>query len=148
MVTFVGNQKNFGEALKELVELEYAAVEAYKTAIERVEKKEYKEKMQEFLRDHERHIQEVSGVLKKKNEEPPKGPNLGKELITTGKVLLANMIGDGTILTAIKSNETDTNTAYERLNNREDIWPEVKDFLKQGLEDERKHKSWLSQGSW
>jgi len=145
MVTFVGNQTNFSDALKELVELEYAVVEAYETAIERLNKGDFKERLQEFLEDHQRHIREISGVLEKKSEDVPQGPNLGKEFITKGKVLLANMVGDNTILIAMRSNETDTNTAYERLNSREDIWGEARDILKQALEDERKHKAWLDQ---
>ena len=33
MTTFVANQKDFGTAIKELIELNYDAVEAYKLAI-------------------------------------------------------------------------------------------------------------------
>jgi len=145
MVTFVGNQGTFGEALKELVELEYAAVEAYVAAIDRLDNIDYKQKLKAFQSEHERHIKEVSDVLDRKNEAPPQGPNLGKELITKGKVILTNMVGDRTILRAMRSNEEDTNTAYECMNAREDIWPEARDVLKKGLRDEVKHKAWLTQ---
>ena len=42
-------------------------------------------------------------------------PLLGsaKSYLTQGKVILANLIGDLTILRAMRSNEIDTNTAYE-----------------------------------
>ena len=40
-------------------------------------------------------------------------------------------------------NEIDTNTAYERINNHEDKWPDSLDTLQAGLADEKKHKAWL-----
>jgi len=41
MVTFVGTQENFVDVLKELVELEYAVLDAYETAIDRLENPAY-----------------------------------------------------------------------------------------------------------
>lgn len=143
MVTFVGTQENFAEALKELIELEYAAVDAYKAAIERLENPPYKEKLNEFKRDHERHIQEISMLLKQNKHDIPQSGLLGKQILTMGKVILANMVGDNTILQAMKSNEIDTNTAYERMNEHKDKWPEAKEFIKTGLQDEKRHKEWL-----
>lgn len=143
MVTFVGNQENFTEALKELLELEYGAVDAYEAAIERLENADYQEKLEEFKKDHERHIEELSSLLRKNHHEIPEKGVIGKQLLTTGKVVMANLIGDNTILQAMKSNEIDTNTAYERMNERKDKWPESEDIITRGLQDERKHKAWL-----
>ncbi len=143
MATLVGTQKNFADALKELVELEYAAIDAYEAAVERLENPVYQEKLSEFKKDHDRHIQELSALLKEHNHEVPEKGVFGKQLLTTGKVILANMVGDNTILQAMKSNEIDTNTAYERMNTHEDKWPEAEEIIKTGLQDERRHKAWL-----
>jgi ferritin-like metal-binding protein YciE len=143
MVTFVGNQENFLDALKELVELEYAAVEAYQAAVDRLKSTTYREKLKKFQNDHERHIKEISDVLEKNNQVSPQEVSIGKQLLTKGKVILANMVGDDTILRAMKSNEIDTNTAYERMNSRKDIWPDAQDIIKRGLQDEKMHKEWL-----
>ena len=143
MVTFVGTQENFAKALKELVELEYAATEAYEAAVERLENPTYKTKLNEFKKDHERHIKEISALLEKNKHDVPEKPLIGKQLLTIGKVVLANMVGDNTILQAMKSNEIDTNTAYERLNDHKDKWREASEFIKTGLQDERRHKAWL-----
>ena len=43
----------------------------------------------------------------------------------------------------MRSNEIDTNTAYERMNEYEDKWPDSAVSLMRGLEDERRHKAWL-----
>jgi rubrerythrin len=143
MVTFVGTQENFADALKELLELEFAAREAYQSAIEHLKSTTYREKLKKFQNDHERHIKEISDLLEKNNQILPKEGGMGKELLAKGKVILANMIGDDTILRAMKSNEIDTNAAYERMNGREDTWPDARDIIKRGLHDERMHKEWL-----
>ncbi|MBL0942527.1 MAG: DUF2383 domain-containing protein, partial [Alphaproteobacteria bacterium] len=75
MVTLVGTQEDFEVALKELLELDYDAVEAYEAAINRLENQEYKTQLNTFKNDHERHIKEISALLKKHNIAPTKGPS-------------------------------------------------------------------------
>ena len=47
-------------------------------------------------------------------------------VLTKGKVVLGGLIGDNAVLQAMKTNEDDTNTAYERA-----------------LGDERRHRDWM-----
>ena len=143
MVTFVGTQEHFGDSLTELVELEYAALDAYEAAVERLQEAAYKEKLMQFQKDHEQHIEKLCAVLRKNNCEIPEKGMSGKQVITTGKVLLANMIGDKTILQAIKSNEIDTHTAYQRMNAHQGKWTDAQSILEAGLFDETRHLSWL-----
>lgn len=142
MVTMVGTQSDLIAAIKDLIELDYDAVEAYEAALNRLDREEYKKKLDEFKADHERHIEELSTYLKVKNEKAPESGSM-KQLLTQGKVVLGNMIGDISILQAMQSNESDTNTAYERMNQRTDTEEEIKDVLARGLEDEKKHYQWL-----
>lgn len=144
MVTRVGAQTNFTDAMKELLELEYDALEAYKAAINRVKNENYKAKLQEYQSDHEQHITQISNYLLKYSSEIPKGP-CGKQWLTKGKVVLGNLLGDKTLIDAMISNEEDTNKAYENLNKREDKWPEIKQFLAEALSDEKRHKAGLEQ---
>jgi rubrerythrin len=143
MVTKVGMQSNFADALKDLLELDYDAVEAYDAAIKRLENDNYKQKMTEFSADHKRHIEEISVLLESHDVDFESGPS-AKQWLTKGKVVLADMMGDSTILKAMLSNEEDTNTAYERINNHKEVWDDAQEILKRGLADERKHKEWLS----
>jgi rubrerythrin len=142
MATMVGTQSIFEDALYELCELDYDAAEAYEAAINRLEKKEYKEKLVEFKKDHHRHIDEIRSLLAKQKAKIPEGPS-AKSILTQGKVVLGNLFGDKSILKAMLSNEEDTNTAYERLNNHPEKSTEADAFLRQGLKDEKKHKQWL-----
>lgn len=142
MTTLVGTQKEFVDALYQLCELDYDAVEAYQSAIDRLDNPAYKNKLVEFRADHERHIREISEVLNKHHADIPEGPS-AKHFLAQGKVVIANLFGDEKILHAMLSNEVDTNTAYERLNSRKDEWSDARDILARGLEDERRHKAWL-----
>ena len=84
MTTLVGTQNDFYDALYALCELDYDAVEAYKAAINRVENTVYKQQLTEFMHDHKRHIQEISSVLRKHQQEIPDGPDM-KQYLTQGK---------------------------------------------------------------
>lgn len=143
MTTLVGTQGEFSSALKELVELDYDAVEAYEAAINRLENTAYIEKLTDFKNDHLRHIKDLTDLLKKHNEEAPTGPSMVKQWLAKGKVVLANLAGDEAILSAMNSNEIDTNTAYETMDNRKDKWDDAVEIIKQGLADEKRHKEWL-----
>ncbi|AZL16248.1 DUF892 family protein [Rickettsiales endosymbiont of Stachyamoeba lipophora] len=145
MATMVGMQPTLIGALKDLVELDYDAVEAYEAAINRLENAEYRKKMTEFMDDHKRHIKDVTELLRKHGENAPTGPDSTKQWLVKGKVVLANLVGDKTILTAMHSNEIDTNKAYARMLEREDLFDDAVNILKRGLEDEKKHKAWLEQ---
>jgi rubrerythrin len=145
MATMVGTQKSFTQAIKELVELDYDALEAYESAINNLENPEYKKKFEEFKLDHQRHITELSAFLSRCNETAPGGPDNMKKVLVKGKVELASLFGDQNILSAMLSNEEDTNTAYERINARigESADKEIAKIIADGLADERKHKDWI-----
>jgi len=145
MVTMVGKQRSFDEAMVSLLELEYDALEAYETALERISAP-YKDELTEFTNDHRRHISELTRLLTEhQHPDIPTGPSGGKHLLTKGKVILGSLVGDKAILMAMHSNEGDTNTAYERMISRTDKWSEADVIINQALKDERKHKAWLEQ---
>jgi len=145
MVTMVGTQKSFIKAIQELIELDYDAIGAYESAIKNLTKQKYKEKLEDFKEDHQRHITELSAFLKRCKEKVPEGPDNTKKLLAKGKVEIASLFGDINILSAMLSNEEDTNTAYSRMNSRVDESndAEIAQVIANGLADERKHKHWL-----
>ena len=142
MTTRVGNQSFFSEALYELCELDFDAIEAYEAAIRNLESSDYKLQLSEFKKDHQRHTEELKALLKKHDAKYPNGPSI-KNILTQGKVIMGKLLGDQSILKAMHSNEIDTNTAYERLNQHDGKWQDSEDILRRGLMDEKKHKQWL-----
>ncbi|EGC34631.1 hypothetical protein DICPUDRAFT_34705 [Dictyostelium purpureum] len=144
MSSMVSSQKEFSSALRDLLELDYDAVEAYKTSIDRIRDPESKDLITEYMHDHERHIQEITDVFRKHNLDCPTGPTK-KQWLTKGKVVISNIIGDDGVLSAMSSNEEETCKAYESIVNRDDKWEDCKEMLNRGLQDERNHKKGIEE---
>lgn len=139
-----GKQDHFIDAIKDLLELEHDTKSLYELAISKIANDEYKTKLNEFSEDHSNHIQLLSELLHNKEQTSIMGGVI-RPLMNTIKVEFANLIGDKAKLSSVLDSEIDTNKVYERLNARHDRWEEAKEFLKQGLQDERKHRSWLEE---
>jgi rubrerythrin len=142
MATLVGTQHELGSLLKNLIELDYDAIEAYDAAIDRVRSEPYRTRLEEFRSDHFRHVEELSRVLREEGREPPNGPDI-KRVLTQGKVIVAGLLNDRAILYAMKTNEADTNVAYERASSSPVAPLPVKEILRRNLADERRHRAWI-----
>ena len=144
MTTTVGTENTLEDLLEDLVQLDYDAADAYQAAIDRLESSQYRNALSEFKRDHLRHITELGDVLKGMGRQPPQEGDM-KALLTKGKVVIAGLMGDEAILQAMRTNEADTNTAYERAVQFKGLQSNTRDLLQRNLEDERRHCEWILQ---
>jgi uncharacterized protein (TIGR02284 family) len=142
MATLVGTQKNLVDVLDALLELDYDAIEAYEAAIARLSDPADKAQLGAFLSDHERHVAELTMLVEALGKKASKGPDI-KRWLTKGKVVIMSLAGDHAIMLAMKTNEDDTNTAYERATRRDDLTPEIQTTLERNLNDERRHRAWI-----
>ena len=142
MTTTVGTENTREDLLEDLVQLDYDAADAYQAAIDRLENSSFRSALAEFKRDHLRHITELGDILSRMGRTPPKEGDM-KALLTKGKVVIAGLMGDESILQAMRTNEADTNTAYERAVNFKGLQANTRDVLERGLEDERRHCGWI-----
>ena len=143
MATLVGSQMKFETAMNQLLELEYDACGAYQAAIKRMKSKEYKAKFESFCQDHQRHIKELTALMEKHECKMASGPDRSKSYLAKGKVMVGKMMGDAGILMAMKTNEDDTNTAYERCLSHPNKWADCESYLQDALSDERRHREWI-----
>ena len=147
MVTTVGTSSDLKTLLKDYIQLEHDAIAAYDATIERLDDPQHKAKIAEFRADHERHLTELT-ELAVAAEAPVPGEGDMKEMLTTGKIKIANLMGgDGAILKAMSSNETDTITAYERGSRNDAIPAAARPVFTRALEDERRHKAYMDEAS-
>jgi hypothetical protein len=72
---------------------------------------------------------------------PPEQGDM-KSLLTRGKVVLGGLIGGRAILEAMRTNEADTNTVYERAVAHTDLDDATRDVPQRALADERRHCEW------
>lgn len=142
MATTIGDEDDLNALLEHLIALDHDAIEAYEAAIERIDNATHKRSLEEFCKDHVDHTRTLGELLRAQGGTPPDGPN-AKAMLTKGKVVMADLMGDEAILKAMLSNEGDTNTAYERATANTVANPEVRAVLQENFADEQKHRTWL-----
>lgn len=145
MVTTVGTEGDAKALVTNFIKLEHDAIAAYEACIDRLDAAHRKEKVSEFLADHRRHLQELKAMAGELGAHDP-GEGDMKSMLTTGKVKLADMTGgDGAILKAMSSNETDTVTAYGRGEESTALDAAHRDLFARAHADERRHKAWMEE---
>lgn len=142
MVTTIGNETEAQALLYDLIELDYDAIAAYDAAIDRLEDASQKQALASFREDHVRHTENLAPFLRELGSEVPQSGN-AKQVLTKGKVVMADLMGDKAILEAMRTNEDDTNTAYSRAVAHPDVTAECRRVLEQNLADERRHCAWI-----
>jgi len=143
VATLAGTQTEPHRLLEELIKLDYDAIEAYDAAIERLGDLEAQARLTEFRDDHERHTRNLGEHLRQMGRMPPMGPDI-KRLLTKGKVVIAGLVGDLAILKAMRSNEDDTNVAYERALGQ-DLPLMLRETLLENHADEKRHRAWIEE---
>ena len=136
------NSEDLIKKLNNLIELDYDAIAAYKAAIERLDDMQFKQQLAAFMEDHQNHITALSESVRLEGGNPADGGDL-KQILTKGKVVIAELGGDKAILKAMKMNEEVTNKSYEEMVN-EPFPGTIKLILQNGLADERRHRAWLN----
>lgn len=142
MVTTVATASDIIDMLNDLIQLDYNAIHAYDAAIARIDDVEHQRQLAEFKEDHERHTRELDSVIRGLRGKPVNGAIIS-HVVTAGKVVLADMMGDQAVLKAMKTNMDDTNKAYERAAGRRDLPPEAVPVIQAALGDERRHREWF-----
>jgi uncharacterized protein (TIGR02284 family) len=144
MGTMVGSDKDIVSTLNDLAALDFDAIEAYEAAIKRLGDQRDKDQLRQFMGDHQRHTVELGSFVSKYGAQPVDKADI-KMVLTKGKVVLAGLVGDKAILAAMKSNEDETNAAYEKALARQGLPQAVRDLLNRNLGDERRHRQWIEQ---
>lgn len=145
MVTTVGTEAHVVDLLSDLIQLDRDAADAYQAAIDRIKAQQFAATLRAFKHDHLQHVAELSSILSGMGHEPPEELDM-KSLLARGKVIIGSLAGDSAIIAALRSNEIDTNTAYERAVahgglSLEDV---MRDVLQRGLSDEHRHSEWVT----
>ena len=142
MATMVGNESSIQDLVTNLIYLEHDAIAAYDACVERLDDKTLSAKVAEFRGDHDRHLQVLTEMARQIGIDAPKQGDM-KQMLTTGKIVLADLMGDGAVLKAMKTNEDDTVTAYERATRHPDAIPQSKAFFMEAHQDELRHWEWM-----
>jgi len=142
MATTVGNETTFHDLVQNLISLEYDAIAAYESTVERLSDSALSGQVEAFRQDHLQHLDVLKNMAREGGFDAPVEGDM-KQMLTTGKIALADLFGDKAILKAMRTNEEDTVTAYERASTHADVRPESKAFFDKALADELRHREWM-----
>jgi rubrerythrin len=142
MATTVGTEDNIRDLVRNLILLERDAIAAYESTIERLSDATMSQQVESFRQDHLQHLDVLQEMAAETGVEAPQEGDI-KQLLTTGKIALADLFGDAAILKAMATNENDTVTAYERASAHPDAIERSRAFFQKALADEQRHGEWM-----
>ncbi|WP_187344975.1 ferritin-like domain-containing protein [Cystobacter ferrugineus] len=129
------------ERLNDLIALDIDAVGAYEAAINRIDVESLRMNLREFQQDHERHIRDLSQVVRTLGGTPRQKPD-AKGFILKGFTAVTSMMGTEAALQAMRGNENLTNRSYRNALNEE--WsPEARAIIERNYMDEQRHLAFI-----
>lgn len=129
--------------LSDLLQLDHDAVQAYTVAIESMESAEHRETLVRFRADHERHVENLTGLIRAHGGIPIELPHIPTGLFKLAVQKAGAAGGDRAILLAFKANEGQVRDKYMRLAERETD-PQAREILMHNASDEQVHYRWVS----
>ena len=142
MATTVGTEDTIQELVTDLIYLERDAIAAYESTIDRLSDESLSAQVEAFRQDHLQHLSVLLEIAAETGAEAPVEGDM-KQMLTTGKVALAGLMGNAAILNAMKTNEDDTVAAYERASTHPDAIAKSRAFFERALDDELRHREWM-----
>lgn len=130
------------EVMNDQIHLDRDAIKAYDEAIASCDSQDIKSQLSTFKGDHERHVVELSDLVRKYGGAPAESTDLKGFFIKAFTKVASH--GDKSALFAMKGNEQITNKSYE-MALRNDLPDDVRALLEKNLNDERRHLQWIEQ---
>lgn len=128
--------------LNDLLQLDHDALSAYSVAIATLKNSEYRERLRVFRSDHERHVRELSELIKNRGATPINVMHLPTGVFKLALQGAAGLGGDMSVLVSFKANERQVRDKYRRYAFL--AWPEdVSPILNAAAADEEKHYAWV-----
>jgi len=127
--------------LNDLLRLDHDAVQAYTLAIKLLENPDYRRQLEVFRADHERHIDELSQLVRSRDGTPLELPHLPSGAFKLAVQAVGAAGGDRAVLLAFKANERQVRDKYRR-SARAPHPADVTFVLARAADDESRHYAW------
>lgn len=130
--------------LNDLLQLDHDAVAAYTLAIQGLPMDTYRETLGRFRDDHERHVAELSELIRRLGGVPVGLPHLPTGAFKLAVQGLGNLGDHRAVLLAFKTNEGQVRDKYRRQARRPHP-PEVHEVVVRAADDEERHYRWAEE---
>ena len=139
-------QGNFADAVRTLAVLNFSAIEVYEIAINQIKNEEFKVQLRSFKEEHERHTQELNGLLSTHNEQTVTNLD-AKNSPVQNKIVITSVTEDIDILRDMLANKGEIDAAYTNAKNHPEAWADARGILSIGYSDEKRHKRWMEENT-
>jgi uncharacterized protein (TIGR02284 family) len=131
------------EELNELIRFDFDAIGAYDSAINDIKEMTVRDPLIQFRADHERHVMNLSEIVRRLGGTPVEHPGL-KGIIRKTMTRVAGLGGTEATLKAMRSNEELLNKTYAHHLGL-DFPEDIKTVIRQNYGDEQRHLAWIDQ---
>jgi len=135
--------KKLIEECNDLIRFDHDAIGAYQEAIEKIDTPVIRSQLEVFRGDHERHVVELSAIVRQHGGSPPEKPS-ARGIIRKTMTKIAGLMGIEPTLSAMRSNEKVLNEQYQKRLSL-DLPAEVKEVIARNYGDEQRHLAWIEQ---
>lgn len=127
--------------LNDLLQLDHDAVAAYTLAIKSLDSEAYRQTVRQFRGDHERHIDELTPLIRLHGGTPMQLPHIPSGAFKLAVQAAGDLGSDRAVITAFKANERQVRDKYRRAATRLDD-RDVAPVLSRAADDEARHYAW------
>src|SRR5579883_2529897 len=103
---------------------------------------EDKDKLGQLAGIHKKHIAALGEIVREYGGTPVQHAG-GMAIAESAKVMLAGLVGDRMVLAAMRSNEKQTEAAYQEAMAHEGIPLDVRTIIERNLAEESSYHAWL-----
>jgi rubrerythrin len=133
--------------LNDLLQLDHDALQAYDIAIQALRGERHRETLRRFRADHERHVAELTELIRSLGTVPVQLPHLPTgafKLAMQGLGGAAGALGggDAAVLLAFKANERQVRDKYRRVADLADLPASMSATIRRAAADEATHYAW------
>jgi len=140
------DDQNCIKKLSDLAQLDIDAVNAYETALKKIDDKETHNTISQFRQDHLQHVEELNSLIRKLGGKPVEFTQDLKGYLIEGMTALRSVTGTKGALNAMEMNEIITNKNYSEATQENTNFPdEVCALLKKNYADEQRHLTFVRQ---
>jgi uncharacterized protein (TIGR02284 family) len=131
------------DELNDLIRFDYDAIGAYDEAIAGISEPTIRDQITNFRGDHERHVTDLSAIVRRMGGTPPEHPG-ARGLIRKTLTKVAGLVGTEAVLRAMKNNEEVLNRQYK--NRSRLAFPnDILQLVQRNFSDEQRHLAWIEQ---
>lgn len=138
-------EKTIESIMNDLIQLDVDASYAYSQAIKEIKEKDIQQQLIDFQEDHERHIKELSNLLKTLGGEPVKPTRDLKGFVIEGMTALQSLMGTKGALKAMLTNEKITNKKYADALDHNGFTQEARQLIQDNFNDEKRHLEYIKE---